>query len=100
MKKLLVILMLAVSLSVSAAVGDTTPIASDKIVEVKSEQVTNSKGKTRTEHIVIYKDAQGNRRMAYMTATDHKKLEQAKRYNLYVEYVLVEGKTRNKITIK
>lgn len=100
MKKYLIMLMLAVSLSAAAAVGDETPLASDKIVEIKSETYTNSKGKACVEIIVIYKNAEGKRKMAYMTKSDHKKAEKAKRYNVDIEYVLVEGKTKNKIVVK
>lgn len=100
MQKFLTMLMLAVSLSVSAAVGDTTPISASNIVEVKQERSTTSKGKEKVEIIVIYKDAHGKRKLAYMTQSDYKKVEQARKYSVDIEYVLVEGKTRMKMTVK
>lgn len=92
--------MLALSLNVSAAIGDVIPLATEQIVEIKTETSTTSKGKQKVEYVVIYKDREGKRRMAYMTKSDYNKLERAKQYDVYVEYVLVEGKTRNKVTVK
>lgn len=100
MKKFLTMLMLAVSLNVSAAVGDETPLPASNIIEVKQERSTTSSGKEKVEIIVIYKDSQNKRKMAYMTKSDYTKVERAKRYNVDIEYVLVEGKTRMKITVK
>lgn len=92
--------MLGICLSAAAAVGDTTPLAADRIVELKEEKVQTSTGKERVEIVVIYKDAEGKRRLAYMTKSDYKKVEQARKYNVFVEYTLVEGKTKMKIQVK
>lgn len=92
--------MLGICLSAAAAVGDTTPLAADRIVELKEEKVQTSTGKERVEIIVIYKDAEGKRRLAYMTKSDYKKVEQAQKYNVFIEYTLVEGKTKMKIQVK
>lgn len=100
MRKLILALLLGAYLSAGAAVGDTTPLNADHILEVKQETVKNSKGVEHTEIVVIYKDSEGKRRIAYMTKADYKKLEQSKKYNTFVEYVLVEGKTRMKIQVK
>lgn len=92
--------MLGFCLSAVAAVGDTTPLPADHILELKQETVKNSKGVERIEIVVIYKDSEGKRRLAYMTKADYKKVEQSKKYNTFVEYVLVEGKTKMKIQVK
>lgn len=92
--------MLGFCLSAGAAVGDTTPLSADHILEVKQEIVKSSKGVERTEIVVIYKDSEGKRRLAYMSKADYKKVEQSRKYNTFLEYVLVEGKTRMKIQVK
>lgn len=92
--------MLAMSLAATAAVGDSTPLPSTCILEVKTETSTTSAGKERTEIIVVYRNAEGKRKLAYMTKSDHKKMEMARKYGADIEYVLVEGKTRNKITVQ
>ena len=100
MRKFLIGLAFFVSLNVVAAVGDTTPLPARNIVEIKQEKSTTSKGKEKIETIVIYKDAAGKRRMAYMTLTDFRKYEKADKYEVDVDFYIVEGKTRNKITVK
>lgn len=92
--------MLGFCLSAGAAVGDVTSLPVERIVELKEETVKTSKGKERTEIVVIYKDSEGKRRLAYMTKSDYKKVEQARKYNVFIEYMLVEGKTKMKIQVK
>lgn len=100
MKKIFMALMMCVALSAGAKVGDVTPLSADRILEVKQEKSKTAKGTEKVEIVVIYKDSKGHRKMASMTKTDYKKLEQAKKYNTYLEYELVEGKTKMKIQVK
>lgn len=100
MRKLILSLMLGVCLSATSAVGDTTPLPVDSILEIKQETVRSSKGVERTEIVVIYKDSEGKRRLAYMTKSDYKKVEQSRKYDTFLEYILVEGKTRTKVQVK
>lgn len=100
MKKILTMLMLVVSLNVMAEVGDTTALPANNVVQIRQEITTTSKGKEKTETFVIYKDATGKRRIAYMSKSDYKKWERAQKYAVCVDYLLIEGKNRMKIAIK
>lgn len=97
---ILCLLMALLSLTSYAKVGDETPIKAEQIVEIKQEVSTTSTGKQRTEYVVIYKNSANKRKLAYMTATDYKKLQQAKKYNLDIEYIIVEMKTKFKLIVK
>ena len=96
----MLVLAFTISQASYAEVGDQTPINVNQIVEIKQETSTTKSGKEKVETIVIYKDAQGKRKLAYMTSTDYKKLQQAKQYNLDIEYILVEMKTKTKLVVK
>lgn len=100
MRKIILSLMSGLCLSSVAAVGDMTPLPAERLLELKVEHGKTSKGKEKVEIVAIYKDTEGKRRIAYMTKSDYRKVEQAKAYDVFLEYVLVEGKTKMKIKVK
>lgn len=100
MRKLIFLSLMAFSLLSYAEVGDTSPLSAKNIIEVKQKTSKTSTGKDKLEILVIYKDANGKRKLAYMSKSDYKKMEQAGEYNLDIEYELVEQKTKTKIRVK
>jgi len=101
MKKILIVLTMIVSaIAVNAKVGDKTPITESQIKEIKVETTTTKSGKEKTEYIVIYINKDNKKKIAYMTKTDYNKYNQSKKYNLDIDYYILEMKTKNKLVVE
>jgi len=95
------LLVLNVALGAAGKVGDQKILRPQQIEEFCQEPVKDSDGRIKRVNVfVIYKDDEGRRRIASITKTELKKLQRCQQYGLYFEYILTEGKTKNKITIK
>lgn len=101
MKKLLISLTaLLASVTTFAEPGDKTPISESQILEIKVEQSTTKSGKDKTEYIVIFKDSNGKKKMAYTTKTEYDKYQKSKQYKLDSDFYIIEMKSKLKFIVE